>query len=195
MTGLLKPALALCAATVALTGMARAQIVDEFRVGIAMHDFEINPDDRRESGVDIQPQIVFGSPGFLRWAFEPQPYLMMSINSDQETNWAGGGILWKKPLFSEQWFWEIDGGVVYHDGRTDLPPPWMPVERQYVLDHEITFGDEWLFQFMAGAGRELNEDWDVQVYFEHLSTGQVFGDSSKNEGIETIGVKFGYKFD
>ena len=192
-TTLLRTACAIGAGLLAsgFAAPASAQLVDELRLGIAEHDFEINQDDTRESGVNIQPQIVFRSP--LPNFLEPQPYLIASINSDDETNFYGGGILFKQGLFSDEWFWELDGGIVWHDGRTDLPPPIEAEERMRILATEITFGAETLFHFIAGVGREINDDWDAQVYFEHLSTGQVFGDDTKNEGVENIGIKIAYK--
>ncbi|GGC98520.1 acyloxyacyl hydrolase [Aquisalinus flavus] len=184
--------LAGAAAAIALGGTASA---GELRLGMAMHDFEVNMDDRRESGVNFQPQYVWNSPDFLRILASPRPYVIASINSDQETNFVGGGVLWKKNFWDTAYFWEIDTGIVYQDGRTDLPPPDQPVERQRVLDTEITFGSETQFHFVSGLGMAVTEEWDVQLFFEHLSHGQIFGDSDKNEGVENIGIKFGYKFD
>lgn len=182
-----------CLAALAM-GQARAEIIEEFRIGFAKHDVELTGDEPRESGVNIQPQIVFTSPDLFRFIWSPNPYLIASINTDGETNFAGGGLLYKRNFFDTRWFWELDGGIVYQDGRVDLPPPIEAEERMRILASEITFGSELQFHFVSGIGREVSDKWDVQFYFEHLSHGQIFGETEKNEGVENIGIKFGRRF-
>ncbi|MCI5047696.1 MAG: acyloxyacyl hydrolase [Aquisalinus sp.] len=187
----------LAVSLIALTafGFSTAQAgIEEFRIGIAKHDVELTGDDPRESGVNIQPQIVFTSPDFLSFIASPNPYLIASINSDGETNFAGGGLLYKRDFGQTDWFWELDGGLVYQDGRTDLPPPIEAAERERILATEITFGSELQFHFVAGVGKAVSDKWDIQAYFEHLSHGQILGDTEKNEGVENVGLKFGRRF-
>ncbi len=182
------------ASALVVFGSAAQAGIEELRIGFAQHDVELTGDPARESGINIQPQIVFKSPRILSFMASPNPYLIASINSDGETNFAGGGLLYKRHFGASDWFWEFDGGIVYQDGRTKLPPPIEAAERLRIIASEITFGSHMQFHFVAGLGKVTAANWDAQIYFEHLSHGQILSSDDKNEGVENIGVKFSRRF-
>ena len=160
----------------------------EVRLGVAKHDIS-----DRESGFDIQFEYVFGRmPEYSgrRWGI--RPYLVGVTNTDGYIDFGGAGLQ-PEIAFRENWFAEFQLGVVGHNGRTELPPANMPVERQRILDTERTYGCDALFHLAPAIGRKVSENMSVAFYWEHLSHGQVLC-SGKNEGLDNFGVRVGYQF-
>jgi lipid A 3-O-deacylase len=187
--------LAASAAAVACAGPALAGPLSEFRVDLMKHDVTVLNEGSggTESGFNIQFEAVFDSPELLSWAFNPRPYLNFSWNSDGDTNFGGGGLLWTTPTFAERFYGELAVGVVTHDGVVDLPPnPGDPV-RIRLANERVIFGSRQLFRSSLAAGMHLNDRWDAAVVFEHLSHGQIFA-NGKNEGLDNFGVRLAYKF-
>lgn len=160
----------------------------ELRLGVAKHDIS-----DRESGFDIEAQYVFGTPPSVtgrNWGL--RPYIVAASNTDGNINFYGAGLQ-PEIAFNQNWFAEFQVGVVGHDGRVDLPPPYEPEARQHVLDTERTYGCEALFHLAPAVGRRLGERSSLAFYWEHLSHGQIFCDG-KNEGLDNFGLKYGYRF-
>lgn len=179
----------LLAKMAALAGLIGMSILPasagEVRIGAAKHDIK-----GREGGVDIQFEYVFDRMPVMQGRnYGIRPYLVGVTNTDGHINFAGAGLS-PEITFSDNWFAEFQLGVVGHDGRTDLPPPNMPVERQYILDNEVTYGCEALFHLSPAIGRKVSDRMSVMFYWEHLSHGQVFC-SGKNEGLDSYGLRFG----
>ena len=170
-----------------LMGVAPA-IAGEVRLGVAKHDIS-----DREGGFDIQAEYVFGKNvnETSRW-WGIRPYLVAVTNTDGHINFGGAGLQ-PEIAISDNWFAEFQVGVVGHDGRIDLPPPDMPIERQHVLDTERTYGCEALFHLSPAVGKRFGERTSVAFYWEHLSHGQIFC-SGKNEGLDNFGVRVGWQF-
>ena len=170
-----------------LMGFAPA-IAGEVRLGVAKHDISDT-----EGGFDVEAQYVFGQNvnATSRW-WGIRPYLVGATNTDGYINFGGAGLM-PEIAISDSWFAEFQVGVVGHDGRVDLPPPYMPVERQHVLDTERTYGCEALFHLSPAVGKRFNERTSVAFYWEHLSHGQIFCDG-KNEGLDNFGVRVGWQF-
>ncbi|WOI53363.1 acyloxyacyl hydrolase [Parvularcula sp. LCG005] len=155
----------------------------EVRVGLGWHDITDT-----EYGMDVQGEIVFDSPGFLQRIGELKPYLVASTNTEGNLNFAGGGLQYDR-FITENWFAEFQFGIIVHDGRIELPPPWEPVERQHVLDTEKTYGCETLFHSVPAIGRKINDRWAASMYLEHLSHGKILCSTGKNEGNDTLGLR------
>ena len=184
MAKVLRSVLALAGA--ALIG-ATAQ-AGEIRLGAAKHDIR-----DREGGIDIQFEYVFDRMPVLQgqnWGI--RPYLVAVTNTDGHIDFGGAG-LGPEVTFANNWFAEFQVGVVGHNGRTDLPPPDQAVERQRILDTEITYGCDALFHLSPAIGRQVTERINVALYWEHLSHGQIFC-SGKNEGLDNYGVRVGFDF-
>ncbi len=156
----------------------------ELRVGIAQHDIT-----DRESGRNFQPQYVFDQAFF--WNLKP--YVMASINTDDNLTYGGAGLL-KEWVFGNDWFSEVQFGLIAHSGRVDLPPPDQFIERQHVLDTEVTYGCEALFEESVSFGRILEGGYRISGYYEHLSHGKILCQNGKNEGLDNLGVRFGWSF-
>lgn len=168
--------------------------IDEIHIGVMAHNVCVtdckNAD--KEDGPNVELQISFDSPGFLRWAGSPQPYLMASINTAGETSFAGVGLEWRWE-FAEGWALEPGFGYVLHDGETTNPFPNGSPEAAAFADEHVLLGSEDLWRTSIGLTRDLEGPWEMQVFFEHLSHGQVLGEG-RNQGLDQIGVRFGYQF-
>lgn len=168
--------------------------VDEIHFGVMQHNICVldckNAD--KEDGPNIEMQVSFDSPGFLRWAGSPQPYIMASINTAGDTSFGGFGLEWRWD-FAEGWALEPGFGYVVHDGEIENPfPSGSPAAADWAEEH-VQYGSEDLFRTSIGLTRDFAGPWEGQLFFEHLSHGQVLG-NGRNQGVDQIGIRFGYQF-
>jgi lipid A 3-O-deacylase len=155
--------------------------IDEVRLGAAAHNV-VDEEDKEES-VNVNAELVFNSPEFLEVLGGPRPFLMASINTAGETSWGGGGLYWRWE-FAEGWAIEPGLGYVIHDGWVDFKFPRGDPRN----DTRILFGSRDLFRETIAIERELGQRTALQVFFEHLSHGQIIG-SGRNQGAETLGMR------
>lgn len=180
-------------AMMALAPQAQAGI-DEIHVGVMAHNICVldckNAD--KEGGPNVEFQVSFDSPGFLSWAGAPQPYIMASVNTAGDTSFGGFGLEWRWD-FAEGWVLEPGVGYVIHDGATENPyPAGSQANVDFSRDH-LLLGSEDLFRTSIGLTRDFEGPWEGQLFFEHLSHGQIIG-SGHNQGVDQIGIRFGYQF-
>lgn len=161
-------------------GKAEAQ-VDEIRLGAAAHNI-LDEEDKENGGVNVNGEIVFRSPEFLDILGSPRPYLMVSYNTEGFTSWAGAGLYWRWE-FADGWAFEPGFGYVIHDGELDVPAP----------GDRILFGSRDLFRETFALEREFGDHFAMQVYFEHLSHGQIL-DEGRNQGVEELGLRGIWRF-
>jgi lipid A 3-O-deacylase len=168
--------------------------VDEVHVGVMAHNVcVINCDNAdKEEGPNAELQVSFDSPGFLSWAFSPQPYLMVSANTSGGTSFGGAGLEWRWN-FADGWALEPGFGVVVHDGETDNPFPNGSPEAEEFNDEHVLLGSETLFRTSLGLTRDFEGPWEAQLFYEHLSHGQILA-SGRNQGLDEVGIRFGYQF-
>lgn len=168
--------------------------VDEVHIGVMAHNICVtdckNAD--KEEGPNIEIQVSFDSPGFLNWAGAPQPYLMASINTAGDTSFAGFGLEWRWE-FAEGWALEPGVGYIVHNGETTNPYPNGSLEAAAFADEHVLLGSEDLFRTSIGLTRDFEGPWEAQLFFEHLSHGQILGDG-RNQGMDQIGIRIGYSF-
>jgi lipid A 3-O-deacylase len=179
-------------AMMALAPQAQAG-VDEIHVGVMQHNicvFDCKNADK-EDGPNVEFQVSFDSPDFLSWAGSPQPYIMASVNTAGNTSFGGVGLEWRWD-FAEGWALEPGVGYVIHDGATENPYlPGTP-ENTAFSENNLLLGSEDLFRTSIGLTRDFEGPWEAQLFFEHLSHGQIIGDGH-NQGVDQIGIRFGYQ--
>ncbi len=177
-----------------MSGHAVAGELEEVRLNVLVHDVNLtgNGAGGKESGTDIQGELVFSSPDFLSWAGSPRPYLNGSLNTSGETNFGGAGLAWQYD-FTSALYGEFDFGLVIHDGIVNLPAnPADP--RRILLDQtRVILGSRVLFRPTFVLGLHVNEQWDAAFVFEHLSHGQILA-TGRNEGLDNLGIRLSYKF-
>ena len=180
-------------AAMALAPAANAG-VDEVHVGVMAHNICVtnckNAD--KEDGPNVEFQVSFDSPSFLSWAGAPQPYVVASVNTAGETSFGGVGLEWRWD-FAEGWALEPGVGYVIHNGEVDNPYANGTPEAAAFAEEHVLLGSEDLFRTSLGLTRDFEGPFEAQVFFSHLSHGQILG-SGRNQGMDQFGVRVGYQF-
>jgi len=168
--------------------------VDEIHIGVMDHNICVTNCDNadKEDGPNVEFQVSFDSPGFLNWAGAPQPYLMASINTAGDTSFGGAGLEWRWN-FAGNWALEPGVGIVAHDGATDNPFANGTPEALAFSQENVLLGSDLLFRTSLGLTYDFDGPWEAQVFFEHLSHGQILA-SGRNQGLDEVGIRFGYQF-
>ncbi|HVY88981.1 MAG TPA: acyloxyacyl hydrolase [Hyphomonadaceae bacterium] len=186
--GLAAAAAAVIGAPVALAPEASAQ-VDSVRLGVMKHNICVTDckNANKESGVNIDGELRFASPDFLKWAFGPHPYVMGSVNTDGNTSFGGVGLEWDLN-FAGKWHFEPGFGYIIHDGSVQNKyPSGTQAAVDYSADH-VLLGSRDLFRTNLSLTYDLSETWAIQGMYEHLSHGQILG-HGRNQGLDEIGVR------
>ncbi len=173
---------ALFAASVAFGAVSSARaadgIVDEVKGGVLAHDVPIGGHNK-EDGADINAEVLFGSPSFLKWAFAPRPHLGVNINTSGDTSAAYFGLTWQ--LFNiSNIYTNLGLGGAVHDGKLETNDTSRKELGSRVLFHESL---EVGYQFVARQS--------VSLYIDHISDA---GLTKHNDGLTNLGVRYGYGF-
>lgn len=206
-----------------LSSAATAQ-VSEIRVGAHQHDIEIfglGGKKGKETSAALNAEIIFEEPEFLKWALSPQPYIGGSINLEGKTSYGGAGLMWRQ-TFGDKLYFDFGFGLVAHDGTKEVELPSYFQDAAIVaalngtvsitdaqlariraenipyleqLNSEIEFGSSILFREAFTFGLRVNDNWATEVYFEHLSHGNILVQGKPNEGLDVVGGRLSYRFD
>lgn len=173
---------------------ASADILSEVRLGVSQHNICVLDCDNadKEDGPNIMGEVVFQSPGFLRVAGSPRPYLTASANTAGDTSFAGAGLHWNWD-FATDWSLEPGFGYVVHDGEIDFPYPQGDPRNNPISAHKVFFGSRDLFRSSLSLTRRFDGPWGVQLTYEHLSHGQILG-NGRNQGLDNLGLRVTYRF-
>ena len=134
--------------------------VDELKAGLLAHDFL----HQKESGVDFNGEVLFVSPGFMRWILSPRPHIGFSVNSAGNTDQVYAGLTWtligKDALLVEddRLFLNYGFGGSVNDGNLDTK-----------RSDEKELGTRLLFRLSAEAGYTFLPHNSLSVYFDHES--------------------------
>jgi lipid A 3-O-deacylase len=180
-------------AAMALAPAAHAG-VSEVHVGVMAHNICVTDckNANKEDGPAVEFEVSFDSPGFLNWAGSPKPYLVASVNVAGETSFGGIGLEWRWN-FADGWALEPGVGYVVHDGETVNPFANGTPESLAFSNEHVLLGSRDLFRTSLGLTRDFDGPWEGQVFFSHLSHGQIIGEG-RNQGMDQLGVRFGYQF-
>jgi hypothetical protein len=201
-----KKALFTAAACVAVATSAPA-VAGEAFVGVYKHDVTFIGDAvglgaaGREDGVDVHLGYRTDRIQSLRWLGKPQVHAMVSINSENTSNFVAAGFDWRIELGRPGGFYLRPGmGLAYTDGKAGLPPANAPGLSQAEIDRRtklyytrIDFGSHVLFEPELALGYDLSDSWSAELSYTHLSNGQIFH-QGKNQGLDDAGVRLVYKF-
>ncbi|MBL8558031.1 MAG: acyloxyacyl hydrolase [Hyphomonadaceae bacterium] len=186
--------LALAAVGMGAAAPAHAGGVEEVKVGALAHNICItnckNAD--KEDGPVVDIQVNFKSPGFLGWAFSPQPYVAIAPNVSGDTSFAAVGLEWTFE-FADGWAFVPGFGYAVHDGEVKNKfPNGTPQALQFSQDN-VLYGSRDLFRTTFALQREFGDRWTGEVVYAHYSHGQILG-SGRNQGTDQAGVRIGYRF-
>lgn len=153
--------------------------VSEIRLGAAIHDS--GPFSHgKENGADINGEVLFRDLGWLNgWHGELRPHLGATINTAGDTSALYFGLTATFDL-TKLLFVEGSVGGAAHNGKHHSTDP-----------NRKEFGCTVLFRESAGFGVKVSQKSNVMVYLDHISNANI---CSKNEGMETLGVRYGYRF-
>jgi len=191
----------------AVLAVAAPACASEAFVGVYKHDVTFIGDAiglgaaGREGGADIHLGYRTGKLETLRWLGKPQVHAMVSINTNNTSNFVAAGFDWKIELGQPGGFYFRPGiGLAYTDGKAGLPPANAPGltqaerdRRTYLYYHRIDFGSHVLFEPELALGYQVSDKVSVELSYTHLSNGQIFH-QGKNQGLDDAGVRLVYAF-
>jgi hypothetical protein len=134
---------------------------------------------REEDGVDINGEIVFCRSGIPVLAGTLRPNLGLSVNSQGDTSKLYGGVLWEIKTQSGV-FVAAGLGAAAHNGELDTDD-----------EDKKSLGSRVLFRIPIEFGYQLDAHHSLSILFDHVSNA---GLASPNEGLDTIGIRYGYVF-
>jgi len=175
-------------------GPAQADLLEEARLGVLDHNICMtdckNAD--KEDGPNIQAELVFASPGVLRYVASPRPYVIGSWNTQADTSYGGFGLVWNFDI-ADKWSVEPSLGYVVHTGATKRPFASGSPQAAEFAANNVLLGSRDLFRTAIALDRRIGERWGVQLIFEHMSHGQVIGDG-RNQGLDNAGIRLFWEF-
>jgi lipid A 3-O-deacylase len=175
--------IAACAAV--WTGAPAGADVRDIRLAMVKHNFL--DEHKREDSENIEGEIDWDSPHILKIIGAPRPYAMVSVNDQGFTSFAAIGFNWRKSLGSH-WALEPSFGYAIHNGKLDVPFP-AGDPRNIDFDAErVLLGSRELFRESLALEREMGPRLATQIYYEHLSNGQLLG-ARRNQGLDEIGLR------
>jgi hypothetical protein len=153
----------------------------------------------REGGTDLHLGLRSDRLETLSVLGRPQANVMVSLNSNNTSNYVAAGLDWAIPL-SRSVYFRPGFGLAYTDGWAGLPPVNAPgispaeIQRRLVLyNTRIDFGSKVLFNPEVALGVRFNARWAVEFSYTHLSNGQIFH-TGKNQGLDDAGARLVYSF-
>lgn len=180
--------IAVAALLFANAGHARAEwnYIDELKLGVEAHDITLGGR-HRESGADINEELLFTSPSFLKVIGAPRPHIGGEVNTDGNTDQIYAGLTWGLPLF-QQILGKSDAltlygslGGAYQDGyQNELAP----VNRK-------DLGAAILFRESVELGYQICPVAAFSVLVDHISNANL---APHNAGITNAGARVGFKF-
>ena len=152
--------------------------VSEIRIGALWHD-QGPFSHRKEEGYDGNLEILFSSPDEFKRIWNPKPHLGVSLNDSQDTNQVYAGLTWEW-LFKKTYFTNFSLGGAYHDGSkvTDLTD-------------KKSLGCNFLFRESLDIGYRFEGRHSIMAHLDHISNAKL---CSTNEGLESVGIRYGYHF-
>lgn len=178
----------------AMATAGQAQAIESVHVGVLAHNICVTDckNTGKEQGPVVELQANWGSPDFLDWAGSPQPYAVVSVNTSGETSFGGVGLEWRFAI-AEKWAIEPGVGYVIHDGALQNIYPSGDPRAQAYSENRVLLGSRDLFRTSIGVTRELAGPWEAQLFFSHVSHGQILG-TGRNQGMDQAGIRIGYRF-
>ena len=164
---------------------AQVRIVDEFKFGVLAHDVGL-AGKHVESGADLNFEMLFTPPGFLRVIGSPRPHLGGSLNTSGATNTGYFGLTWGITLIQDLFGWGksvyLNGSIggALQDGNTNSAPP-----------GRKTLGSTALFRGSLELGCQLTPNMSISAFLDHMSNANL---ASHNAGITNAGARLGFKF-
>ena len=152
--------------------------LSEVRLGVLKHDF--GPfSSSEEDGIDVNFELLFASPGFLQIIWSPRPHLGVTINTDDDTDQAYFGLSWEFDVWRNLFAGLSFGGAI-HNGETETD-----------RSDKKELGCKLQFRETVELGYRFGGRHAITAFLDHVSNANL---CDKNEGLENLGVRYGYRF-
>lgn len=161
-------------------GRGLGGVLSEIRVGLLAHDqgpFSSN----KEDGPDVNLEFLFVSPDLLDAIWSPRPHIGFTGNTADDTSQAYLGLTWEWGFWRRA-FAEFSLGGAVHDGE---------LTTNIVGRTKKELGCRVLFRESVAIGYKFAGRHSVMVHLDHMSNA---GICVQNEGLENVGVRYGYRF-
>lgn len=193
MTSLSRAAATAAGATAAFLALAAApaaaqtNFIDEVKLGGLAHDVGFLTH-HVEPGADVNVEVLFRSPDFLRVIGAPRPHIGADINTSGNTSDGYFGLTWGARLIdllgvAPGFFVNGSLGGAVHDGYLTTPYPPPPGRK--------LLGSRILFRESAEVGYQLTPVTNVSLILDHISNANL---APRNAGITSAGARVGFKF-
>jgi hypothetical protein len=130
-----------------------------------------------EGGADFELGYRFAQLAGLGFLGKPAPYVLASVNTSGDTDFAGAGLSWrlgKGPVYLRPGI-----GVIVHDG---------PRRRVGPGGTRTDLGSRVLFEPEIALGTRLSDTLSIEASWVHISHARLFN-RRQNPGIDMIGVR------
>ncbi len=155
-------------------------LLHELRLGVMLHDAGgLWSGDRAESGTDLGLELVFNRPLGTPFNGVVRPNLGFTLNNQGDTSKIYGGVLWRWTN-DHGVFVDLGLGLAVHDGERETSDPDMK-----------QLGSKLLFRVPFEVGYEISARHQVSLFFEHISNAWL---ADENDGMDLVGVRYGYRF-
>jgi len=135
----------------------------------------------KESGVDLNLEVLFTSPDVLKAIWSPRPHFGLTGNTAGDTDQVYAGLGWQWDFFKD-WFAGFTLGGAVHDGK---------LRTHDGARDKKELGCRVLFRESADLGYRLGGPHSLMLSFSHISNAKLCG---VNEGLENVGIRYGYRF-
>ena len=165
---------------------AQTRIFDELKVGVLAHDVSVFGH-HKESGGDVNLELLFTSPDFLRILGSPRPHIGTDVNSDGNTSQFYAGLTWHLTLLpsfigrADPLYVEASLGGAIHNGEAEGPDN----------PNEKRLGSVALFRESLELGWKFTDFQTIGIYMDHISNASL---AEHNEGLTSLGLRMGFKF-
>ena len=152
----------------------------EVSFGVLGHDVDgLWSGSRAEDGVDLNVELVTRRANVAFLSDTLRPYVGLTVNTRGDTSKLYSGFAWHYRTDSG-WLFKLGLGLAAHDG-----------ERETLRSDKKQLGSQVLFHIPIEIGHDLGARHRISLYFDHVSNASL-GD--KNEGLDTLGIRYGYHF-
>ena len=153
-------------------------LVSEVKVGVRDHDLGLF-DTAREAGVDLNAEVLFAPLEPLAFIWSPRPHVGAHLNTAGDTSQLYLGLTWTFDVTDAFWV-AVAGGGAAHTGK---------LSSRHARDKRL--GSRVLFRVALEVGVTLAERHRLSVMLDHVSNAEL---ADENEGLDTVGLRYGYRF-
>lgn len=152
-------------------------VIHSLYLGILDHDSGVFSTYSKESGTDINLELVFNRTIANVRGSTLRPNLGVTLNNTGDTSKLYGGLEWNVPFGrTNKWFLNWRSGLAIHDGEHDTDD-----------NNKQRHGSSWGFCNAFELGYAFSQHHSISIMIDHLSNG---GLRNPNDGLDTAGIRY-----